>query len=145
MPCRIYIFKWIVVHIARSFPSFTSGFENIMDFTTGQLTFKSNFRGKDCTSGLNATEVISYQYLGMCRLILDGLLSGVKQSCISPRGGRGFSADIKGIFGFKYRKTLSPVLILVSSNNKPSPSTQTTTAAPKPSRVPLTLMLMVIY
>jgi hypothetical protein len=26
--------------IARSFPSFTSGFENIMDFTTGQLTFK---------------------------------------------------------------------------------------------------------
>jgi hypothetical protein len=31
--------------IARSFPSFTSGFENIMDFTTGQLTFKSNFRG----------------------------------------------------------------------------------------------------
>jgi hypothetical protein len=25
----------------------------------------------------------------------------------SPRGGRGFSADIKGIFGFKYRKTLS--------------------------------------
>jgi hypothetical protein len=65
--------------------SFTSGFENIMDFTTGQLTFKSNFRGKDCTSGLNATEVISYQYLGM-------------------------------IFGFKYRKTLSPALILVSSN-----------------------------
>jgi hypothetical protein len=28
----------------------------------------------------------------------------------------GFSADIKGIFGFKYRKTLSPALILVSSN-----------------------------
>ncbi|VVH58594.1 hypothetical protein BSPCLSOX_739 [uncultured Gammaproteobacteria bacterium] len=54
--------------IARSFPSFTSGFENIMDFTTGQLTFKSNFRGKDCTSGLNATEVISYQYLGMTKI-----------------------------------------------------------------------------
>jgi hypothetical protein len=29
----------------------------------------------------------------------NGLLSGAKQSCISPRGGRGFSADIKGIFG----------------------------------------------
>jgi hypothetical protein len=27
-----------------------------------------------------------------------------------------FSADIKGIFGFKYRKMLSPALILVSSN-----------------------------
>jgi hypothetical protein len=80
-----------------------------MDFTTGQLTFKSNFRGKDCTSGLNATEVISYQYLGMTKI-------AGKQSCISPRGGRGFSADIKGIFGFKYRKTLSPALILVSSN-----------------------------
>jgi hypothetical protein len=35
-----------------------------------------------------------------CRLILDSLLV---YSCISPRGGRDFSVDIKGIFGFKYR------------------------------------------
>ncbi|VVM27383.1 hypothetical protein BSPWISOXPB_10355 [uncultured Gammaproteobacteria bacterium] len=34
---------------------------------------------------------------------------------------------------------------IVVLGNKPSPSTQTTTAAPKPSRVPLTLMLMAIY
>jgi hypothetical protein len=36
-----------------------------MDFNTGQLTFESNFRDKNCISGLNATEVTSYQYLGM--------------------------------------------------------------------------------
>jgi hypothetical protein len=39
-----------------------------MDFTTGQLTFKSNFRDKNCTSDLNATEAISYQYLGMTKI-----------------------------------------------------------------------------
>jgi hypothetical protein len=32
-----------------------------------------------------------------------------KYSCISPRGGRGSSADIKGIFGFKYRRISSPL------------------------------------
>ncbi|SSC08962.1 RHS repeat-associated core domain-containing protein [bacterium endosymbiont of Bathymodiolus sp. 5 South] len=53
---------------ARSFPSSTSDFQNIMDFTTGQLTFKSNFRDKNCTSDLNATEAISYQYLGMTKI-----------------------------------------------------------------------------
>jgi hypothetical protein len=35
---------------------------------------------------------------------------------MSPRGDRGSSGDIKGISGFKYRKTLSSILILVSSN-----------------------------
>jgi hypothetical protein len=39
-----------------------------MDFTTGRLTFESNFRDKNCTSGLNATEVTSYQYLGMTKI-----------------------------------------------------------------------------
>jgi hypothetical protein len=38
-------------------------------------------------------ETTSYQYLGMTKI-----------------------ADIKGISGFKYRKTLSSILILVSSN-----------------------------
>jgi hypothetical protein len=32
-----------------------------------------------------------------------------KCSCISPRGGNGFSAGIKGIFGFKYKRTSRPV------------------------------------
>jgi hypothetical protein len=41
-----------------------------MDFATGQLTFKANFRDKDCTSGLNATEAISYQYLGMTKIVV---------------------------------------------------------------------------
>jgi hypothetical protein len=35
----------------------------------------------------------------VCRLILASLLSGAKYSYISPRGGRGSSSDIKGIFG----------------------------------------------
>jgi hypothetical protein len=50
-----------------SLSSSTSEFENVMDFTTGQLTFESNFRDKNCTFGLNATEVTSYQYLGMTK------------------------------------------------------------------------------
>jgi hypothetical protein len=28
----------------------------------------------------------------------------IENSCISPRGGRGSSVDIKGIFGFKCRR-----------------------------------------
>jgi hypothetical protein len=28
-----------------------------------------SFRDKDCTSGLNATEAISYQYLGMTKIV----------------------------------------------------------------------------
>jgi hypothetical protein len=31
-----------------------------------------------------------------CRLIPGSLLAGAKYSCISPRGGRGSSVDIKG-------------------------------------------------
>ncbi|VVM27394.1 hypothetical protein BSPWISOXPB_10366 [uncultured Gammaproteobacteria bacterium] len=53
---------------ALSLPPSTSEFENIMDFNTGQLTFESNFRDKNCISGLNATEVTSYQYLGMTKI-----------------------------------------------------------------------------
>ncbi len=53
---------------ARFSSSSTSEFENVMDFTTGQLTFESNFRDKNCTFGLNATEVTSYQYLGMTKI-----------------------------------------------------------------------------
>jgi RHS repeat-associated protein len=53
---------------ARSLLSSTSEFANMMDFTTGRLTFESNFRDKNCTSGLNATEVTSYQYLGMTKI-----------------------------------------------------------------------------
>ena len=53
---------------AKSLPSSTSEFENIMDFSTGRLTFESNFRDKNCASGLNATEATSYQYLGMTKI-----------------------------------------------------------------------------
>jgi hypothetical protein len=37
---------------------------------TGELVFNSNFKNKypDRRSGLNATEVISYQYLGMTKI-----------------------------------------------------------------------------
>jgi hypothetical protein len=45
-----------------------------MDFTTGQLTFKSNFRGKDCTSGLNATEGVSNLLAGYILTIFSSLL-----------------------------------------------------------------------
>jgi hypothetical protein len=49
---------------AYSRPSFDS-FINIMDFSTGELTFHSHRENQDTSrrSGLNATEVISYQYL----------------------------------------------------------------------------------
>jgi hypothetical protein len=41
-----------------------------MYFSTGELVFNSNFKNKypDRRSGLNATEVISYQYLGMTKI-----------------------------------------------------------------------------
>jgi hypothetical protein len=61
---------------------------------------------------LNATEAISYQYLGMTKIA--GALNMLPKTFL--REGIVFSADIKGIFGFKYRKMLSPALILVSSN-----------------------------
>jgi hypothetical protein len=43
-----------------------------MYFSTGELVFNSNFKNKypDRRSGLNATEVISYQYLGMTKALL---------------------------------------------------------------------------
>ena len=54
---------------AYSRPSFDS-FINIMDFSTGELTFHSHRENQDTSrrSGLNATEVISYQYLGMSKI-----------------------------------------------------------------------------
>jgi hypothetical protein len=38
-----------------------------MNFSTGELVFNSNikYRDKNYRSGLNATEVTAYQYLGM--------------------------------------------------------------------------------
>jgi hypothetical protein len=41
-----------------------------MNFSTGELVFNSNFKNKypDRRSGLNATEVTSYQYLGMTKI-----------------------------------------------------------------------------
>jgi hypothetical protein len=53
-----------------------------------------------------------------CRLILDSLLV---YSCISPRGGRDFSVDIKGIFGFKYR-----TLTIHPNNNRGTETQQST-------------------
>ncbi|CAC9980527.1 hypothetical protein [uncultured Gammaproteobacteria bacterium] len=45
-------------------------FMNVMNFSTGELVFDSNFKNEypDRRSGLNATEVISYQYLGMTKI-----------------------------------------------------------------------------
>jgi hypothetical protein len=41
-----------------------------MNFSTGELVFNSNLKNehKDHRSGLNATEVTSYQYLGMTKI-----------------------------------------------------------------------------
>jgi hypothetical protein len=41
-----------------------------MNFSTGELVFDSNFKNEypGRRSGLNATEVISYQYLGMTKI-----------------------------------------------------------------------------
>jgi hypothetical protein len=54
---------------AYSHPSFDS-FKNIMNFSTGELTFHSHYKNKDTNrrSGLNATEVPAYQYLGMTKI-----------------------------------------------------------------------------
>jgi hypothetical protein len=48
----------------------SDNFRNTMYFSTGELVFNSNFKNKypDRRSGLNATEVISYQYLGMTKI-----------------------------------------------------------------------------
>jgi hypothetical protein len=41
-----------------------------MNFSTGELVFSTNFKNirQNRRSGLNATEVISYQYLGMTKI-----------------------------------------------------------------------------
>jgi hypothetical protein len=41
-----------------------------MNFSIGELVFNSNFKDEDISlrSGLNATEVTSYQYLGMTKI-----------------------------------------------------------------------------
>jgi hypothetical protein len=53
-------------------------FTNIMNFSTGGLVFNANFKNirQNRRSGLNATEVISYQYLGMpCRVcVFKGII-----------------------------------------------------------------------
>jgi hypothetical protein len=43
---------------------------NIMNFSTGELVFNSNLKNEDISlrSGLNATEVTAYQYLGMTKI-----------------------------------------------------------------------------
>jgi RHS repeat-associated protein len=45
-------------------------FLNTMNFSTGELVFNSNikYRDKNYRSGLNATEVTAYQYLGMTKI-----------------------------------------------------------------------------
>ncbi|VVH66040.1 hypothetical protein BSPLISOX_742 [uncultured Gammaproteobacteria bacterium] len=45
-------------------------FMNIMNFSTGELVFNSNLKNEDISlrSGLNATEVTAYQYLGMTKI-----------------------------------------------------------------------------
>jgi hypothetical protein len=69
---------------ASSDPPFDS-FTNIMNFSTGELVMYSNFKNEDIS--LRSTQWF------VCCLILVSLLAGAKYSCISPRGGRGSSAD----------------------------------------------------
>ncbi|WP_241502550.1 RHS repeat-associated core domain-containing protein, partial [Bathymodiolus azoricus thioautotrophic gill symbiont] len=64
-------------------------FTNIMNFSTGGLVFNANFKNirQNRRSGLNATEVISYQYLGMTKIA--GALNMLpktmlRQSIINP-------------------------------------------------------------
>ena len=54
---------------AHTRPSYDS-FKNTMNFSIGELVFNSNFKDEDISlrSGLNATEVTSYQYLGMTKI-----------------------------------------------------------------------------
>jgi RHS repeat-associated protein len=54
---------------AHSHPPFDI-FTNIMNFSTGELTFYSHRKNQDTNrrSGLNATEVTAYQYLGMTKI-----------------------------------------------------------------------------
>jgi hypothetical protein len=66
---------------AKSLLSSTNEFENIMDFPTGRLTFESNFRDKNCTSGLNATILenkTSYRYDKCLQLDLIHLVHEVR-------------------------------------------------------------------
>jgi hypothetical protein len=71
--------------------------------------YYNNTLGKLKKADSNTTQYYNMVQWLVCRLILDNLLSGAKYSRISPRGGRGSSADIKGIFGFKYRRISSPL------------------------------------
>ncbi|CAC9434926.1 hypothetical protein [uncultured Gammaproteobacteria bacterium] len=54
---------------AHTRPSYDS-FRNTMNFSIGELVFNSNFKNENpnLRSGLNATEVTSYQYLGMTKI-----------------------------------------------------------------------------
>ncbi len=54
---------------AYSHPPYDS-FRNTMNFSIGELVFNSNFKDENpiLRSGLNATEVTSYQYLGMTKI-----------------------------------------------------------------------------
>jgi hypothetical protein len=70
----------------------------------------------------------------VCCLILDNLLAGAKYSCISPRGGRGSSADIKDDTGNNltnlYHQANSSAwqqtLIIHSNNNRGTETQQST-------------------
>jgi hypothetical protein len=48
-------------------------FKNIMDFSTGELTFRANYRrsnfGKKVSVDTTATEITCYQYLGMAKIL----------------------------------------------------------------------------
>ncbi|VVM27006.1 hypothetical protein BSPWISOXPB_10324 [uncultured Gammaproteobacteria bacterium] len=54
---------------AHSYPP-ADVFINVMNFPTGELNFNSHFKNEDISlrSGLNATEVTAYQYLGMTKI-----------------------------------------------------------------------------
>ncbi|VVH57122.1 hypothetical protein BSPCLSOX_899 [uncultured Gammaproteobacteria bacterium] len=54
---------------AHSYPP-ADVFINVMNFSTGELNFNSHFKNEDISlrSGLNATEVTAYQYLGMTKI-----------------------------------------------------------------------------
>jgi hypothetical protein len=53
-------------------------FKNIMDFSTGELTFRANYRrsnfGKKVSVDTTATEITCYQYLGMAKILVSSIL-----------------------------------------------------------------------
>jgi len=60
-----------------------NNFINTMDFSTGEFTFEANFIDRNTNLGLNATQVASYQYLGMTKIV--GALNMLPKTLVRNR------------------------------------------------------------